>query len=88
MTYNGTEQDPVDITGITGIIASEQDLYNADTLKVTYTKDGSTADTARNAGEYTLGAAPIADDNGAFVNNYNITNAQTTRLRSRCSCSM
>lgn len=80
LTYNGTEQDPVDITGITGIIASEQDLYNADTLKVTYTKDGSTADTARNAGEYTLGAAPIADDNGAFVNNYNITNAQTLTI--------
>lgn len=77
LTYNGTEQDPVDITGITGIIASEQDLYNEGTLKVTYTKDGSTADTARNAGDYTLGAAPTADDNGAFVNNYNITNAQT-----------
>lgn len=77
LTYNGTEQDPVDITGITGIIASEQDLYNEGTLKVTYTKDGSTADTARNAGEYTLGAAPTADDNGAFVNNYNITNAPT-----------
>lgn len=77
LTYNGTEQNPVTITGITGIIADEQDLYNADTLKVTYTKDGSTADTARNAGEYTLGAAPTADDNGAFVNNYNITNAPT-----------
>lgn len=77
LTYNGTEQDPVDITGITGVIASEQDLYNEGTLKVTYTKDGSTADTARNAGEYTLGAAPTADDNGAFVNNYNITNAPT-----------
>lgn len=77
VTYNGTEQNPVTIEGITGIIADEQDLYNADTLKVTYTKDGSTADTARNAGDYTLGAAPTADDNGAFVNNYNITNAPT-----------
>ncbi len=75
VTYNGTEQNPVTIEGIDGIIADEQDLYNADTLKVTYTKDGSTADTARNAGEYTLGAAPTVDDQGAFVNNYNITNA-------------
>lgn len=77
LTYNGTEQDPVDITGITGVIASEQDLYNADTLKVTYTKDGSTADTARNAGEYTLGAAPIDAEDTAFANNYNVATAQT-----------
>ena len=77
LTYNGTEQNPVTIEGIDGIIADEQDRYNADTLKVTYTKDGSTADTVRNAGDYTLGAAPTADDNGAFVNNYNITNAPT-----------
>lgn len=77
LTYNGTEQDPVDITGITGIIASEQDLYNADNLKVTYTKDGSTADTARNAGEYTLGAAPIDAEDTDFANNYNVATAQT-----------
>ena len=76
LTYNGTEQDPVDITGITGIIASEQDLYNADTLKVTYTKDGSTADTARNAGEYTLGAAPKDAEDTDFANNYNVATAQ------------
>lgn len=77
VTYNGTEQNPVDITGITGIIADEQDLYTADNLKVQYILDGVASDTARNAGEYTLGAAPTADDNGAFVNNYNITNAPT-----------
>lgn len=77
LTYNGTEQNPVTIEGIDGIIAGEQDRYNADTLKVTYTKDGSTTDTARNAGEYTLGAAPTADDNGAFVNNYNVDTVQT-----------
>lgn len=75
--YDGTAHSDVSVTSVKGIIDSEQDLYNADTLKVTYTKDGSTADTARNAGEYTLGAAPTADDNGAFVNNYNITNAPT-----------
>lgn len=75
--YDGTAHSDVSVTSVEGIIDSEQDLYNADTLKVTYTKDGSTADTARNAGEYTLGAAPTADDNGAFVNNYNITNAPT-----------
>lgn len=77
LTYNGTEQDPVDITGITGIIADEQDLYNADTLKVTYTKDGSTADSARNAGEYTLGAAPKDAEDTDFANNYNVATAQT-----------
>lgn len=75
--YDGTAHSDVSVTSVEGIIADEQDLYNADTLKVTYTKDGSTADTARNAGDYTLGAAPTADDNGAFVNNYNITNAPT-----------
>ena len=80
LTYNGTEQDPVDITGITGIIADEQDLYNADTLKVTYTKDGSTADTARNAGEYTLGAAPIDAEDTDFANNYNVATAQTLTI--------
>lgn len=77
LTYNGTEQDPVDITGITGVIASEQDRYNEGTLKVTYTKDGSTADTARNAGEYTLGAAPIDTEDTDFANNYNVATAQT-----------
>lgn len=77
VTYNGTEQNPVTITDISGVIDSEVNEYTKDTLKVTYTKDGSTADTARNAGTYTLGAAAKADDNGAFVNNYNITNAPT-----------
>lgn len=77
LTYNGTEQDPVTITDITGIIASEQDLYNEGTLKVTYTKDGSTADTARNAGEYTLGAAPKDAEDADFANNYNVATAQT-----------
>ena len=75
--YDGTAHSDVSVTSVEGIIDSEQDLYNADTLKVTYTKDGSTADTARNAGEYTLGATPIDDDNGAFVNNYNVATAQT-----------
>lgn len=75
--YDGTAHSDVSVTSVEGIIASEQDLYNAGTLKVTYTKDGSTADTARNAGDYTLGAAPTADDNGAFVNNYNVATVQT-----------
>lgn len=73
--YDGTAHSDVSVTSVEGIIASEQDLYNEGTLKVTYTKDGSTADTARNAGDYTLGAAAIVDDQGAFVNNYNITTA-------------
>lgn len=77
LTYNGTEQDPVDITGITGIIASEQDRYNEGTLKVTYTKDGSTADTARNAGTYTVSVAPIDAEDTDFANNYNVATAQT-----------
>ena len=75
VTYNGTEQNPVTITDIDGVIDSEVSKYTKENLKVTYTKDGSTADTARNAGDYTLGAAPTADDQGAFVKNYNITNA-------------
>ena len=75
--YDGTAHSDVSVTSVEGIIPDDQDLYNADTLKVTYTKDGSTADTARNAGEYTLGATPIDDDNGAFVNNYNVATAQT-----------
>ena len=77
MTYNGTEQNPVTITGITGIIADEQDLYNEGTLKVTYTKDGSTADTARNAGTYNVSVAPIDAEDTAFANNYNVATAQT-----------
>lgn len=77
VTYNGTEQNPVTIEGIDGVIDSEKDLYTADNLKVQYILDGVASDTARNAGDYTLGAAPTADDNGAFVNNYNITNAPT-----------
>lgn len=77
LTYNGTEQNPVTITGITGIIADEQDLYNADTLKVTYTKDGSTADTARNAGTYNVSVAPKDAEDTDFANNYNVATAQT-----------
>ena len=80
LTYNGTEQDPVDITGITGIIASEQDRYNEGTLKVTYTKDGSTADTARNAGTYTVSVAPIDAEDTAFANNYNVATPQTLTI--------
>lgn len=80
LTYNGTEQDPVDITGITGVIASEQDLYNADTLKVTYTKDGSTADTARNAGTYNVSVAPKDAEDTDFANNYNVATAQTLTI--------
>lgn len=77
VTYNGTEQNPVTITDISGVIESEQSEYTADNLKVQYILDGVASDTARNAGDYTLGAAAKADDNGAFVNNYNITNAPT-----------
>ena len=76
-TYDGTAHSDVSVTSVEGIIASEQDLYNADTLKVTYTKDGSTADTARNAGEYTLGAAPKDAEDTDFANNYNVATAQT-----------
>ena len=77
VTYNGTEQNPVTITDIDGVIDSEVNKYTADNLKVQYILDGVASDTARNAGDYTLGAAAIADDQGAFVNNYNITNAPT-----------
>ena len=77
VTYNGTEQNPVTITDIDGVIDSEVNKYTADKLKVQYILDGVASDTARNAGDYTLGAAAIVDDQGAFVNNYNITNAPT-----------
>ena len=78
VTYNGTEQNPVTITDIKGVIDSEVNTYTADNLKVQYILDGVASDTARNAGDYTLGAAATAeDDQGAFVNNYNITNAPT-----------
>lgn len=78
VTYNGTEQNPVTITDIDGVIDSEVNKYTADKLKVQYILDGVASDTARNAGDYTLGAAATAeDDKGAFVNNYNITNAPT-----------
>lgn len=80
LTYNGTEQNPVTIEGIDGIIASEQGLYNKDTLKVTYTKDDSTADTARNAGTYNLSVAPINAEDTAFANNYNVATAQTLTI--------
>ena len=75
VTYNGTEQNPVTITDIDGVIDSEVNKYTADNLKVQYILGGVASDTARNAGDYTLGAAAIVDDQGAFVNNYNITNA-------------
>lgn len=77
VTYNGTEQNPVTITDIDGVIDSEVNKYTADNLKVQYISGGVASDTARNAGDYTLGAAAIVDDQGAFVNNYNITNAPT-----------
>lgn len=77
LTYNGTEQDPVDITGITGVIDSEKDRYTADNLKVQYILGGVASDTARNAGEYTLGAAPIDTEDTDFANNYNVATAQT-----------
>ena len=78
VTYNGTEQNPVTITDIDGVIDSEVNEYTADNLKVQYILDGVASDTARNAGDYTLGAAATAeDDQGAFVNNYNIINAPT-----------
>lgn len=75
VTYNGTEQNPVTIEGIDGVIDSEVNDYTADKLKVQYILGDVASDTARNAGTYTLGAAAIVDDQGAFVNNYNITNA-------------
>lgn len=75
--YDGTAHSDVSVTSVEGIIADEQDLYNADTLKVTYTKDGSTADTARNAGTYNVSVAPIDAEDTAFANNYNVATAQT-----------
>ena len=75
--YDGTAHSDVSVTSVEGIIDSEQDLYNADTLKVTYTKDGSTADTARNAGTYNVSVAPIDAEDTAFANNYNVATAQT-----------
>lgn len=75
--YDGTAHSDVSVTSVEGIIASEQDLYNADTLKVTYTKDGSTADTARNAGTYNVSVAPIDAEDTDFANNYNVATAQT-----------
>ena len=81
VTYNGTEQNPVTITDIDGVIDSEVNNYTADKLKVQYILDGVASDTARNAGDYTLGAAATVDDQGAFVNNYNITNAPTFTVK-------
>lgn len=75
--YDGTAHSDVSVTSVGGIIDSEQDRYNADTLKVTYTKDGSTADTARNAGTYTVSVAPINAEDTDFANNYNVATAQT-----------
>lgn len=78
--YDGTAHSDVSVTSVEGIIDSEQDRYNADTLKVTYTKDGSTADTARNAGTYNVSVAPIDAEDTAFANNYNVATAQTLTI--------
>ena len=78
--YDGTAHSDVSVTSVEGIIDSEQDLYNADTLKVTYTKDGSTADTARNAGTYNVSVAPIDAEDTDFANNYNVATAQTLTI--------
>ena len=75
VTYNGTGQNPVTITDIDGVIDSEVNKYTKENLKVQYISGGVASDSARNAGDYTLGAAATVDDQGAFVNNYNITNA-------------
>lgn len=78
--YDGTAHSDVSVTSVEGIIADEQDLYNADTLKVTYTKDGSTADTARNAGTYNVSVAPKDAEDTDFANNYNVATAQTLTI--------
>lgn len=77
ITYNGEEHSPATIVNVDGIIPDDQVDYNKDTLKVTYTKDGSTADTARNAGTYNVSVAPIDAEDTDFANNYNVTTAQT-----------
>ena len=77
ITYDGEEHSPATISNVDGIIPEDQDDYNKDTLKVTYTKDGSTADTARNAGTYNVSVAPIDAEDTDFANNYNVTTAQT-----------
>lgn len=78
--YDGTAHSDVSVTSVEGIIASEQDRYTADKLKVTYTKDGSTADTARNAGTYTVSVAPIDAEDTDFANNYNVATPQTLTI--------
>lgn len=75
--YNGTEQNPVTIEGIDGVIDSEVNKYTKDTLKVQYISGGVASDTVRNAGDYTLGAAPIDAEDTDFANNYNVATAQT-----------
>ena len=77
ITYDGEEHRPATIGNVDGIIADDQVDYNKDKLKVTYTKDGSTADTVRNAGTYTVSVAPIDPEDTAFANNYNVTTEQT-----------
>ena len=77
ITYNGEEHSPATISNVVGIIPDDQVDYNKDTLKVTYTKDGSTADTARNAGTYNVSVAPIDAEDTDFANNYNVATAQT-----------
>lgn len=77
ITYDGEEHSPATISNVEGIIPDEQGDYNKDTLKVTYTKDGSTADTARNFGTYNVSVAPIDAEDTDFANNYNVATAQT-----------
>lgn len=79
-TYDGTAHSDVSVTSVEGIIDSEKDLYNEGTLKVTYTKDGSTVDTARNAGTYNVSVAPKDAEDTAFANNYNVATAQTLTI--------
>lgn len=77
ITYDGEEHSPAKIGNVEGIIPEDQGDYNKDKLKVTYTKDGSTADTARNAGTYNVSVAPIDAEDTDFANNYNVATAQT-----------
>ena len=78
--YDGTAHSDVSVTSVEGIIASEQNRYNAGNLKVTYTKDGSTADTARNAGTYDVSVAPTDPEDTDFANNYNVATTQTLTI--------
>lgn len=77
VTYNGTEQNPVTITDIDGVIDSEVNKYTVDNLKVQYISGGVASDTARNAGTYNVSVAPIDAEDTDFANNYNVATAQT-----------